>query len=859
MNTRETRLPALDGIVDATGLAHLYRLLLGREAEPAVLAAAEPRPLHALVDEMATSDEIGRHVLHALVQQRPLPHESLDAARLAEAERWFAGCNEGRGLPPAPGTPPAAAVVLAAALAAPALQACLLQAHGSLFTEAWQALQARARLAERGLQGRIEFANLECISGWAARLVPAAGPLQLEVRCEGRLVASAVACSHRPDIQQRLGGDGLVGFRARWQPGVLPQAGPLHLTLHDAATGLALGPPYRHENSPGDQLGVAQLLAREFDELQRRLDALAGLVPQALGYAAMPLARFDLYRRLHRVPPPPARDGGVACITVLLDAQHAGPRALRLSIDSLRALSPDTSWRAWVVGATGDTADAAAALTHAEPRLRLLADWDHALAAPEAAPIESADWRVLLQAGECLDLQALNWVAHAASGSAPPCLAYWDEDQLDHPEAQPPARAPRHHSPVLRARFDPHAMLEMNVVGRSFAVQAAALRKAAARVAAQGIDEHPLSPGQREALLWSLTRDGRFEHLPHFLLTRTDAAPGAAGDGAPPLSRLAARAEPAQLKALLPAAWRAREWHRVPDPLAPGTGKPLVHWRPLHPRALISVLVPTRDHGELVQQCLGSLRQLADEPGAVEFIVADNGSTDEATLAFLATAESGGELRCLRIDEPFNWSRLNNRLAEASRGELLLFLNDDTRMLTRGWDTVLRGQLEDPQVGAVGARLLYEDMTVQHAGVRFGQEGFLGHIAVGQGPEAVEGFPASQLTREVSAVTGAFLACRRDTWQRVGPFDEQHLAVTYNDVDWCVRVRRTGLKVLYAPALSLVHFESKSRGFDFLSGAKQQRADHERQQLLRLHPEGFANDPFHPPALHAWTPHVTSL
>lgn len=856
MNTRDSRLPALDGAVDATGLAHLYRLLLGREAEPAVLAAAEPRALQALVDEMATSDEIDRHVLHALVQQRPLPHESLDAARLADAGRWFAGCTQGRELPPAPGKPPAAAVVLAAAMAAPALQACLLQAHGSLFTEAWQALQARARLAQRGLQGRIEFANLECISGWAARLVPAAGTLQLEVRCEGRLVASAVACSHRPDIQQRLGGDGLVGFRARWQPGALPQAGPLHLTLHDAATGLAIGPPYRHENSLADQLGVAQLLAREFDGLQRRLDALAGLVPQALGHAAMPLARFDLYRRLHRVPPPPSRLGATDGITVLLDARHAGPRALRLSIDSLRALSPDTAWQAMVIGATGDTSSAAVALAPAEPRLRIMADWSAALATP--APAEDTGWCVLLEAGECLDPQALNWVAHAASGSAPPCLAYWDEDCVDHPEAQPPARAPRHHSPVLRARFDPHAMLEMNVVGRSFAVQAAALRKAAARLAAAGGDEHPLSPDQREALLWSLTRDGRFEHLPHFLLTRTDAAPGGTAAAAT-LARWAANASADRLAASLPPAWRQREWQRVPDPLAPTLGKPLVHWRPQRPQALISVLVPTRDHGELVQQCLGSLRQLAEEPGAVEFIVADNGSTDEATLAFLAAAESRGELRCLRIDEPFNWSRLNNRLAEAAQGELLLFLNDDTRMLTRGWDAVLRGQLEDAQVGAVGARLLYEDMTVQHAGVRFGQEGFLGHIAVGQAPEAVEGFPASQLTREVSAVTGAFLACRRDTWQRVGPFDEQHLAVTYNDVDWCVRVRRAGLKVLYAPALSLVHFESKSRGFDFLSGAKQQRADHERQHLLRLHPEGFAHDPFHPPALHAWTPHVTSL
>lgn len=859
MSTRDSRPQPLLGEADATGLAHLYRLLLGREAEPAVLAAAQPRPLHALIGEMAASAEIDRTVLHALVQQRPLPHETLDAVQLAEAGRWFAALAEGRGADAPPAELPQAAQVLAEVLAHPAVSACLLDAHGSLFTEAWPALQARARQAALRLAGRIEFANQECISGWALRQGAAAtGPLLLEIRHQGRLVASAVACSHRPDIQHRLGGDGLVGFRARWQPDALPAGGPVWLTLHDAASGTAIGTAYRHEHSVADQLGVAQLLAREFDELQRRLDALAGLVPQALGYAALPLARFDLYRRLHRVPaPPPHGAAPVPTMAVLLDASRAGPRALRTSVDSLRALAPGVPWQAWVVAHGGDSADALASAAVAEPRLHALASEDEALA--RLAATGGPGWLLLLDAGECLDPQALAWVAHAATADDPPCLAYWDEDRVNHHGAQAPARLPRHHGPVLRARFDPHAMLELNVVGRSFAVQAAALRKAASRLAAGDPGDHPLSPGQREALVWSLTRDGRFEHLPHFLLTRTDDAGVDETDGAPPLARLAACAAPAQLKALLPAAWRQREWRRAPDPLAPALGKPLVHWRPQHPRALISVLVPTRDHGELVQQCLGSLRQLADEPGAVEFIVADNGSTDEATLDWLAAAEAAGELRLLRIDEPFNWSRLNNRMVDAARGEHLLFLNDDTRMLTRGWDTVLRGQLEDPQVGAVGARLFYEDMTVQHAGVRFGQEGFLGHIAVGQSPEAVEGFPASQLTREVSAVTGAFLACRRGTWQRVGPFDEQRLAVTYNDVDWCMRVRRAGLKVLYAPALSLIHCESKTRGFDFLSGAKQQRADHERLQLLRLHPEGFAHDPFHPPALHAWTPHVTSL
>jgi GT2 family glycosyltransferase len=255
-------------------------------------------------------------------------------------------------------------------------------------------------------------------------------------------------------------------------------------------------------------------------------------------------------------------------------------------------------------------------------------------------------------------------------------------------------------------------------------------------------------------------------------------------------------------------------------------------------------------------------RQPADHgraAGRAEIVVADNGSTDPATLAYLDSLQREPHCRVLRVDEPFNWSRLNNQMADTTGSDLLLFLNNDTRMLTREWDDILRGLLERPEVGAVGARLLYDDMTVQHAGVQFGHEGFVGHVGAGHAADDVPGFPASQLTREVSAVTGAFLACRREAWRRIGGFDEQRLAVTFNDVDWCVRVRDAGLKVLYTPALSLIHYESKSRGFDFMSVEKQQRADHERRHLLRLHPGRFGADLFSPPALSGWVHDTSSL
>jgi hypothetical protein len=225
----------------------------------------------------------------------------------------------------------------------------------------------------------------------------------------------------------------------------------------------------------------------------------------------------------------------------------------------------------------------------------------------------------------------------------------------------------------------------------------------------------------------------------------------------------------------------------------------------------------------------------------------------------LRQGEADGRWRVMRIDEPFNWSRLNNLMAGQARGQHLLFLNNDTRMLTREWDDILRGLLDRPDVGAVGARLLYEDMTLQHAGIVFGYEGFVGHEAVGEAPDARESLFDSQLTRRVSGVTGAFLASRRETFEAVGGFDEQRFGVTFNDVDWCLRLSRTGLKVLYAPALSVLHFESKSRGFDFMSLDKQQRADHEREHLFDKHPGAFDSDPFRSPRLSGWAHGEKSL
>jgi GT2 family glycosyltransferase len=158
----------------------------------------------------------------------------------------------------------------------------------------------------------------------------------------------------------------------------------------------------------------------------------------------------------------------------------------------------------------------------------------------------------------------------------------------------------------------------------------------------------------------------------------------------------------------------------------------------------------------------------------------------------------------------------------SARGEVLIFLNNDTVVLSEDWCAELAANALRPEVGAVGARLLYDDGTVQHAGVVLGVEGVAGHDSVGEAPERGGYFGRSHVQRSAAAVTGACLATRRTVFVEVGGFDDANLKVAFNDVDYCLRLRNAGYRVIYDPFAVLYHFESKSRGLD-VSEAKAAR------------------------------------
>lgn len=225
----------------------------------------------------------------------------------------------------------------------------------------------------------------------------------------------------------------------------------------------------------------------------------------------------------------------------------------------------------------------------------------------------------------------------------------------------------------------------------------------------------------------------------------------------------------------------------------------------------ISVIVPTRNRHDLLRTCIAGLIR-TDYPD-MEVIVIDNGSDDPATLAYLDSLAAPRH-RVLRAPGPFNFSTLNNRAVQEAKGELLCLLNNDIEVIEPDWLRIMAHQALRPEVGAVGARLLYPDGRIQHAGVVLGVGGGAAHAHRLLRPDQEGYFRRHALPHFVSAVTAACLVVKRACFEAVGGLDEANFAVAFNDVDLCMRLGQRGWKSLYEPRATLVHHESVSRGFD---------------------------------------------
>jgi GT2 family glycosyltransferase len=236
--------------------------------------------------------------------------------------------------------------------------------------------------------------------------------------------------------------------------------------------------------------------------------------------------------------------------------------------------------------------------------------------------------------------------------------------------------------------------------------------------------------------------------------------------------------------------------HPVPDPLP-----------------LVSIVIPTRDRKDLLEACVNSLDRTTSYRNK-EIIILDNDSAEAETKAYFDALSQRSDVRIVPAPGPFNYPRLINLGVSHARGELLMTLNNDIEAVEPDWLNEMVSQVSRPGVGLVGCLLLYPDHSVQHAGVIIGLSGVAGHMYADAAPDDPGYAGRIYVTQDLSAVTGACQLMRRSLFEQLGGLDERHLAVAYNDIDFCLRVREAGLRVIYTPHARLLHHHSASRGSD---------------------------------------------
>lgn len=231
---------------------------------------------------------------------------------------------------------------------------------------------------------------------------------------------------------------------------------------------------------------------------------------------------------------------------------------------------------------------------------------------------------------------------------------------------------------------------------------------------------------------------------------------------------------------------------------------------PVQGEPLVSVIIPNKDEKETLQTCLESLKKNTSYQN-FEIIIIENNSTTGEIFKYYKELSRDQQIHLLRWGKEFNYSAINNFGVAHARGEYLLFLNNDVKSIEPDWMEEMLGVCQRPEVGGVGAKLIYPDNTIQHAGCVIGMGGIAGHMFVDMPADRTGYLHKASLLQDMSAVTAACLMMKKEVFEQAGGFTEE-LAVAFNDVDLCLKVRKNNHLIVYDPYAKLYHMESKTRG-----------------------------------------------
>ena len=495
---------------------------------------------------------------------------------------------------------------------------------------------------------------------------------------------------------------------------------------------------------------MAASLARISGLLDQNLEAIR----EWLTVSTYPVEAYHNFRSTFPVSPPPATHG--SSLVVVIDAIDVDPDLLRLSLASLID-QKDCNWTA-VVRASASLHDHPVASYACQDDRIVFASSDPELPPPAL----NSNLVLLTEAGCRLDREAVGWMRYAAKRTTTDVI-YADHDHHTHDWR----RGPAYRRPALHAM--PDAYDQANTPDPPLCLL---VRPGARSLMTAAFGETSSSERRRAILVNALKSGLAVAHLPRILSSKriTDA-----------------------------------------ESIIDQTSRPKDAGRHEGSQRIL-VVIPTRDQAGILRTCLDSLKAKLSNPHSVDVLVLDNRSSESEALALLSERSRDGDIEVIRLDEPFNWGRFNNLAVAGREHDILVFANNDLEFLTQGWDDVIRESLSDETVGVAGARLLYPDLTVQHAGIAMGvNQGRPVHEGLGADMDAGGPMNRWRRSRQASAVTGALMAVKRRAFEAVGGFDER-LAVAYNDVDLCLSVREAGFGVLYEARLEAIHHESKTRG-----------------------------------------------
>ncbi|WP_299395912.1 glycosyltransferase family 2 protein [uncultured Desulfovibrio sp.] len=595
----------------------------------------------------------------------------------------------------------------------------------------------------------------QTLSGWVLDTTIPEKTLRVTARCEGRVVAEALAGERRYAPRQADG----HGFVLHLPP-ELADGREYRIAVEDE----------RGRPLPGSPLTFRTLVSGLAAWLQRQgkmdadgrallLDVLRHMesrLPQAQGEA-----RLDFWKKVFPVPAPPS----------------SAPCTLSIRM-------------------TGGTRHDVAALWRRQkaPSCRLAAD--------------NADMTLLLRKGERLHPAAVAHLAaalqHTGAG-----MVYADGETTD---------ADGHPAALCKPSWDRDAFMGRDYLGPVLVSRAV--------MEAVPPQENETASALRVRLALAAESLGGIRHVPYLL---SEELPPSDGDA------------------------RRAAWQRWLDVRHPGAtieaqeDPTLSRVRyPLTREPRVSVIIPSRDHASLLRRCMDGL--LATEYGNLEILVVDNDTAEPEALALLEEIDALPQARVLRRPGIFNYAALNNDAVREASGELLCLCNNDTEMPFSGWLREMVALLLacGDQAGCVGAKLLWPNGLVQHGGVVVGTHQLACHAGNHWTADEPGYMARNLIVQQYGAVTAACLLTPGALFQELGGFDARRFPVTFNDVDYCLRLRAAGKKVLWTPFARLVHHESASRGKD-TAPMNKARAEREMRAFRRRWP--LYEDPFYNPNL----------